>query len=132
MFQEDVTGKCRAAGRRGNPFSPQWNAAPIIDTSGRVHAGSIQEGPENLTGRHREMAGVHLLDRIIGDDYPDLGSDAEVLEFEKIPYAERIAATSTYEAIKLGAAHDPDAPALQFLPNADPADQPLVVSYRDF
>ena len=78
------------------------------------------------------MAGVHLLDRMIGDNYPDLASDAEVLDFEKTPYADRIAAASTYEAIKLGAAHNPDAPAIKFLANADPADQPLVISYRDF
>src|SRR6202000_400315 len=32
----------------------------------------------------------------------------------------------------LGAAHNPDAPALQLLANADPADAPVVVSYRDF
>jgi fatty-acyl-CoA synthase len=78
------------------------------------------------------MAGVHLLDRMIGDNYPDLASDAEVLDFEKTPYADRIAAASTYEAIKLGAALNPDAPAIKFLANADPADQPLVISYRDF
>jgi fatty-acyl-CoA synthase len=78
------------------------------------------------------MAGIHLLDRIIGSDYPDLADDAEVRAFEQIPYAERIAAESTYDAIGLGAAHNPDAPALQFLPNADPADQPVTVSYRDF
>ena len=38
------------------------------------------------------MAGIHLLDRIIGSDYPDLADDAEVRAFEQIPYAERIAA----------------------------------------
>ena len=78
------------------------------------------------------MPGVHLLDRVIGNDYPSFATDAEVRAFEQIPYAERIAAQSTYEALKLGAAHDPDAPALQFLANADPADQPVVISYRDF
>ena len=66
------------------------------------------------------MAGVHLLDRMIGDNYPDLASDAEVLDFEQTPYAERIAAASTYEAIKLGAAHNPDAPAIQFLAQRRP------------
>jgi fatty-acyl-CoA synthase len=78
------------------------------------------------------MAGAHLLDRRIGEKYPDLAGDAEVLAFEKIPYADRIAAQSTYEAIRLGAAHNPDAPAIKFLPNADPADTPLVLSHRDF
>src|ERR1041385_2434723 len=78
------------------------------------------------------MAGIHLLDRVIGSKYPDLADDAEVRAFEKTPYDDRIAASSTYEAIKLGAAHNPDAPAIQFLANAEPADQPLVISYRDF
>src|SRR6185312_9691936 len=78
------------------------------------------------------MAGIHLLDRVIGSDYPDFADDAEVRAFEQTPYAERIAAQSTYDAIKLGAAHNPDAPALQFLPNADPADQPVTITYRDF
>ena len=78
------------------------------------------------------MAGIHLLDRVIGSDYPDFADDAEVRAFEQTPYAERIAAQSTYAAIKLGADHNPYAPALQFLPNADPADQPVTITYRDF
>jgi len=78
------------------------------------------------------MAGAHLLDRFIGDEYPSFATDAEIRAFEKIPYEDRIAAQSTYAAIKLGAAHDPDAPAIHFLPNADPADTPIVISHRDF
>ena len=39
---------------------------------------------------------------------------------------------STYNAISLGAAHNPDAPAIQYLSNADPADKPIVISHRDF
>lgn len=78
------------------------------------------------------MPGIHLLDRLIGQDYPSFATEADVRAFEKTPYAERIAAASTYDAIKLGAAHDPDAPAIQFLANADPADTPVVISYRDF
>src|SRR6201996_1217350 len=78
------------------------------------------------------MPGIHLLDCVIGQDYPTFGTEADIHAFERTPFADRIAAASTYEAIKLGAAHDPDAPALQFLPNADPADQPVVISYRDF
>src|ERR1700743_520879 len=76
--------------------------------------------------------GIHLLDRVIGSEYPDFTDDAEVRAFEQVPFADRIAAPSTYEAIKLGAAHDPDAPALQFLANAEPSDTPVVISYRDF
>ena len=78
------------------------------------------------------MPGLHLLDRMIGGEYPCFGTDAEVRAFAKTPYADRIAAHSTYDAIKLGAAHNPDAPAIQFLPNADPADNPIVVSHHDF
>lgn len=78
------------------------------------------------------MAGAHLLDRVIGDDYPSFTSDDDVRAFEQVPYAERIAAQSTYDAIRLGAAPNPDAPALQLLPNADPTDQPIVISHGDF
>ncbi len=78
------------------------------------------------------MAGLHLLDRNIGDEYPRFATDADVRAFEETPYRERIAAESTYDAIRLGAAHNPAAPAIQFLPNSDPADKPIVISYRDF
>lgn len=78
------------------------------------------------------MPGVHLLDRCIGSEYPTFASDADVRAFEKIAYADRIAAQSVYDAIKLGAAHNPKAPAIQFLPNADPADTPIIISHRDF
>jgi fatty-acyl-CoA synthase len=78
------------------------------------------------------MAGIHALDRLIGNDFPDLTTDEGVRVVERAPYADRIAAASIYEAIKLGAARAPDAPAIQFLPNADPADTPLVISHRDF
>jgi fatty-acyl-CoA synthase len=78
------------------------------------------------------MAGIHSLDRFIGNEYPTFATEAEVRAFEQVPYADRIAAQSTYDAIKLGAARNPDAPAIQFLPNADPADTPIVISHRDF
>lgn len=78
------------------------------------------------------MAGIHSLDRLIGNEYPVFATEADLRAFEQVPYADRIAAQSTYDAIKLGAARNPDAPAIQFLPNADPTDTPIVVSYRDF
>src|SRR6201986_3100859 len=78
------------------------------------------------------MAGIHSLDRLIGDEYPTFATEADVRAFEQVPYADRILAPSTYDAIKLGAARDPDAPAIQFLPNADPADTPIVITHRDF
>ena len=78
------------------------------------------------------MTGIHSLDRLIGDEYPTFATEADVRAFEQAPYADRIAAQSTYDAIKLGAAKNPDAPAIKFLPNADPADTPIVISHRDF
>src|SRR5947209_2147968 len=78
------------------------------------------------------MAGIHALDRFIGNDYPELATDEEVRAFEQVPYAERVAAESTYDAIRLGAERNPDGAVIQFLQNADPADTPLVVTYRDF
>jgi fatty-acyl-CoA synthase len=78
------------------------------------------------------MAGVHLLDRIIGSEYPTFATDDDVRAFEQVPYSDRIAAQSTYEAIELAATRYPDAPAIQFLANADPADVPVVITYRDF
>jgi fatty-acyl-CoA synthase len=78
------------------------------------------------------MAGAHLLDRVIGKDYPSFATDADIRGFEQVPYADRIAAASTFDAITLGAAHNPDAPAIQFLANADPSDKPVIISHRDF
>jgi len=72
---------------------------------------------------------VMLLDRVIGDSFPSLASAADVTAFEEVPYQERIAAASTFDAIKLGAAHNADASAIQFLPNASPEDTPTVISY---
>jgi len=78
------------------------------------------------------MSHAHLLDRVIGDRRPDLSTDALLRQFEATPYDDRIAARSTYEVLQLGAARDPDAPALQFLPTADPAETPVTVSFRQF
>ena len=74
----------------------------------------------------------HLLDRRLEGSWPVLATDADVRALESVPYAERIAASSTYEALQLGAAHDPQAPALLFLPNADPEEAPLQVTHREF
>lgn len=78
------------------------------------------------------MAGVHLLDRFIGSEYPSFATEDDVRAFEQIPFGDRIAAESTYDALKLAASRYPDAPAIQFLANADPADVPDVITYRDF
>jgi fatty-acyl-CoA synthase len=78
------------------------------------------------------MTHNHPLDRLIGDIWPSFATPEQVREFESVPYAERIAAASTYEALKCGAACNPDAPALLFLPQADPDETPVRVSHRDF
>jgi fatty-acyl-CoA synthase len=78
------------------------------------------------------MPRLHLLDRLIGDAWPDLSTDEALHAFERTPYRDRIAAQSTYEALKLGAAADPDAAALYFLPHADPDEVPVTVSFRQF
>ena len=56
------------------------------------------------------MPGIHLLDRLIGDEYPSFLTDADIRAFEQTPYSERIAADSTYDAIRLGAANNEPTP----------------------
>lgn len=73
-----------------------------------------------------------LLDHSIGESFPIFRSSADVEAFEHTPYGERIAAASTYDAVKLGAAHDPEAPALQFLANASHEDEPVVITHGRF
>ena len=72
------------------------------------------------------------IDRLVGAEHPRLGSAEDVAAFEKIPYAERIAAASTFDAIRLGASVDPNAPAIQFLPNASHEDEPVVITHGQF
>ena len=78
------------------------------------------------------MSGAILLDRVVGNALPSLATAADVKIFEAVPYIERIAAASTFDAIKLGAAHNADAPAIKFLPNASPDDTPIVITHGQF
>jgi fatty-acyl-CoA synthase len=78
------------------------------------------------------MGGWHLLDRKIGASRPSLATEAQLREFEAIPYDERIAAQSTYDVIRMAAAQRPDHPALVFLPNSDPQEAGVTLSYREF
>ncbi|MBC5765230.1 acyl-CoA synthetase [Ramlibacter albus] len=78
------------------------------------------------------MTRWHPLDRAIGAERPDLSTPERLREFEQVPYDERIAAQSTYEALRIGASVDPDRTALHFLPNADPAEAGTAMSFRDF
>ena len=76
---------------------------------------------------------AHVLDKLIGAELPRFDSMADVLAFEAAaPYAERVAAQSTYEALRLGSALNPDAPAIHFLPNASPGEAPLTLTHGQF
>ena len=80
----------------------------------------------------QRKSGAVLLDRSIGEAFPIFASAADVAAFERVPYAERIAVASTYDAIKLGAALNPDASAVQFLPNASHEDTPIIITHGQF
>jgi fatty-acyl-CoA synthase len=73
-----------------------------------------------------------LLDRLIGAELPEFRTDEELRAFEAIPYAERIAAQNTYDALRAGAAHDPAAPAIHFLQRCEPDETPLTLSHAQF
>jgi fatty-acyl-CoA synthase len=78
------------------------------------------------------MPKLHLLDRLIDDQWPDLSTPELLRVFEQTPYSDRIAAQNTYQALQLGAAVNPDGAALHFLPHADPDEAPVTLSYRQF
>ena len=73
-----------------------------------------------------------LLDRHMGRERVSLASAADVAAVEAVPLHERLAAASTYAAIQNGAARDPAAPAIQFLPTCDPAEEAIVITYAQF
>jgi fatty-acyl-CoA synthase len=76
---------------------------------------------------------AHVLDRLIGAELPRFECWNDVLAFEATaPYVDRVAAHSAYEALQLGAALNPDAPAIHFLPNASPDEAPLTFSHAQF
>ena len=79
-----------------------------------------------------QQPGVIPLDSTGADALKPILSMDDLREIEKLLIEQRLAAHSTYEAIRLGASINPTAPAIQFLLNADPADTPLVISYQDF
>ncbi|MFM7783335.1 MAG: AMP-binding protein, partial [Gammaproteobacteria bacterium] len=78
------------------------------------------------------MTSIHLLDRQIAGEWPDLSTPEALQRFESTPFEARIAASSTWEAVRLGAAVNPQAPAIRFLPNADPEETPLDISHAQF
>ena len=66
------------------------------------------------------MAGAHLLDKVIGPEFSEFRRAEDVQAFEAAPYADRIAASSTYEALRIGTFFDPSLPALHFLREGTP------------
>jgi fatty-acyl-CoA synthase len=78
------------------------------------------------------MAQSILIDRLLGATRPSLATARDVETIEATPFRDRISTASTYAAIKAGAAHQPDAPALQFLPDADPDEPALTLSHAQF
>ena len=73
-----------------------------------------------------------LIDRHMGSSFAPLRTAADVAAVEAIPVEQRLEPASTYAALQLGAAWQPDAPAIQFLPNADPAEAAVVISHAQF
>ena len=57
---------------------------------------------------------------------------ADIEALEKVPLSERIKASSTYDLLTQGAALDPEAAAIQFIPDGNRFDQPVSVTYREF
>jgi fatty-acyl-CoA synthase len=51
---------------------------------------------------------------------------------ERIPFDERIAVQSTYEALRIGASLAPDDPAIQFLLRGEPDEESLTLTYRQY
>lgn len=78
------------------------------------------------------MAQAVLLDRVLGAEHPRIERAADVLALEAVPLGARLAATNVYDALKIGAAHDPAASALQYLAEASAMETPLVVTHAQF
>ncbi|MDX2201781.1 MAG: acyl-CoA synthetase [Hyphomicrobiaceae bacterium] len=72
-----------------------------------------------------------LLDNVIGSAFPRLATADDVHAIERIPITERLAAGSTYDALRLAAARNPAALALQFLPSASHEDVPLAMTHGE-
>ncbi|MBI9074303.1 MAG: acyl-CoA synthetase [Desulfatibacillum sp.] len=57
---------------------------------------------------------------------------ADVEEIEKVPFAQRLTVSNTYDMLKNGAAINPDATALSFMFSGETYESPMQVTYRDF
>lgn len=78
------------------------------------------------------MSRLHLLDRITGEAWPSLANAEDVAELEAVPLQSRLAALSTFEALKLGAAHEPGAAAIRMLQAGDAGAEEVVVTHAQF
>jgi fatty-acyl-CoA synthase len=78
------------------------------------------------------MTRAHLLDRHFGPDWPDTSTQAAVAAIEAVPLKDRLTALNTYDALRVGATHNPGAPAIRLLPNADPSDEPITLTHAQF
>ena len=56
---------------------------------------------------------------------------ADVLEYEKVPFDQRLKAFNTYDLIKYGASLNPDGWALTFILSGEHYAEPMQVNYRD-
>ena len=63
---------------------------------------------------------------------PIVRTIADVIEIEKVPLEQRAKEWTIHEVLERGAAFNPDAAALHYLQDGDPAETPLTVSFREF
>ncbi len=87
---------------------------------------------QQVKGVDTAMTRALLLDSIVGAEFPRFVTEAEVAAFEQVPIGDRLAAASTYEALRLGALRDPNAPAIQYLATASATETPLIVTHSQF
>ena len=78
------------------------------------------------------MKRAHLLDKHFGPHWPDLSSAEAVKAIEAVPLIDRLSVLSTYEALSVGAQHNPESNAIQFLPSAQAEDTPVSLTHREF
>jgi fatty-acyl-CoA synthase len=121
-------GRYRAAARRRDPRS--WSGLGECSQCKKDairHTMRAAQATPVLT-----MTALHLLDRRIGDSWPSFATAADLAAFEALPYRERVAAENTYDALRIGASHAPESPAILFLANAEPDEPALRLSHREF
>ena len=64
-------------------------------------------------------------------DFIRAASLSEIEEIEKVPLEQRLKAWNTYDALRMGAAIDPDATAISFLLGAEHYESPIEISFKD-